>query len=587
MKTRWTWILVGTALVLMLFTYLTEPTRGVRVAGSSGASEYVPVPASQVSAVELIRSNSIVRVERSADAWRMREPVTYPAQSTAIEALLAALEHLKPRRWMPLEEIGGSEALKAFGLDNSAAVLTLESPQGPWTIKIGNPLPLGDQFYFQRLGTEGVFTAEGRVFDLVPLSAAAWRDRNLIDLRNDVVDHFELRRKTAIEAVRNPQNHQWQLVKPLAARANSDRINGLLTSLQMTPVTGFVSDSPFVDLEGFGLQSPDADVLLGAGGRTIAQLQFGHAATNVPGQLFVRRLAHTNIVLVPTPILVLLQAPLAEFRDRRLIPPDWDTTALQIESGNHPLAAERTGTNWALVRPYRAEVDAVEMAILLNGLASLRIRDFPSDVVADYGRYGLNPPMFSIRSASGTNQSIEVQFSAPTGGDTVYARRSDEPSVYALGWPEVELLPRSAGQLRSVTFSPATLQRVSIRQQGKKRELERAADGTWKVLSGMPGNLAAPVLDEVVYRMGHLTTRRWPVPNEAQMTNLPSARELDHEVVFSFAAGGSLQKLRWRILTVNDAAAIALLNLDDDPDPVGREIPGGIYEDFRREFSVP
>ncbi len=587
MKTRWTWILVGSALLLVLFTYLTEPARGVRVAGSSGAAEYVPVLASQVSAVELIRSNSVVRVERSADAWRMREPVTYPAQATAIEALLASLEHLKPRRWMPLEEIGGSDALKAFGLGSSATVLTLETAQGPWTIKIGNPTPLGDQFYFQRLGIEGVFTAEGRVYDLVPLSASAWRDRNLIDLRNEVVDHFELRRKTPIEAVRNPQTHQWQLVKPLAARANSDRINGLITTLQMTPVTGFVSDSPFVDLEGFGLQAPEADVILGSVGRTIAQLQFGHAATNAPGQLFVRRLAHTNIVLVPTPILVLLQAPLAEFRDRLLIPPDWNTTGLQLQSGNRQWVAERTGTNWALVRPQPAEVDPLEMATLLNGLASLRIRDFPSDVVADYGRYGLNPPMFSVRSASGTNQSIEIQFSAPTGGDTVYARRSDEPSVYALDWPEVELLPRSIGQLRSVTISPTKLQRVTIRQMGRKRELERAPDGTWKVLSGAPGNLAAPVLDEIVYRLGHLTTRRWPVPNEAQMTNLPSARELDHEVVFTFADGAPIQKLRWRILTVNDAAAVTLLNLDDDPDPVGREIPGGLYEDFRREFSAP
>lgn len=587
MNTRWTWILVGSAFLLTLYTYLTQPTNGVRVAGSTGVGEYIPVLASQVSAVELIRSNSVVRVERSADAWRMREPVTYPAQATAIEALIASLEHLKPRRWMPVDTIGGPDSLKSFGLDNSAAVLTLESAQGPWTIKIGHPTPLGDQFYFQRLGTEGVFTAEGRVYDLIPQSAFTWRDRKLVDLRDEIVDHFELRRKSPIEAVRDSQSHQWQLIKPLAARANSDRINGLITSLQMAPVTGFVSDSPFVDLEGFGLQSPEADVVLGSAGRTLAQLQFGHADTNAPGQMFVRRLAHTNIVLVPTPLLVFLQAPLAEFRDRRLFPADTIANHLEVQFGNRQLTVDRNGTNWVLVRPHPAEVDPFEIDAMLHGLASLRIRDFPSDVVADYGRYGLNPPMFSVRWTSGTNPLIEIQFSAPTGGDTIYARRSDEPSVYALGWPEVEMLPRVSGQLRSVTFSPAKLQRVAIHQMGKNRELERSPDGTWKVTSGMPGNLMSPVLDEIIYRLGHLTTRRWPVPNEAQMTNLQSARDLDHEVVFTFADGAPVQKLRWRILTVNDAAAVTLLHLDDDPDPVGREIPGGLYEDFQREFSAP
>lgn len=587
MNVRWTWLLTGGAFGLGLFAFLTEPKGGVRVTGSSGAAPYVPMKAADVTAVEFIRSNSVVRVERSAAAWRMREPVTYPAQATAIEALLSALERMQPRRWMPLREVGGLEALKGFGLDSSAATLTLESAQGPWLLRIGSQTPLGDQFYFQRVGLDGVFTGDGKVFSLIPNSASAWRDRNLVDLRDLSVDRFELRRKTTIEAVRDPVTRLWRLVKPLAGRANSDRINGLISTLQMTPVTAFVTDSPFVDLETFGFQSPEAEVLLGVGDRTVAQLQFGRVATNAPGQMFVRRLSHTNIVLVPTPISALLQAPLAEFRDRRLLASDLDVTRIEFQSGTNQAMAERKGTNWTVVQPGPYEADPVEVGYLLGGLSALRIRDFPSAGVADYGRYGLNPPALQVRLFSGTNSPLELQFSAPTGGDTVYARRGDEPAVYDLSWLEVESLPRTVGQLRSVTFSPAQLLRVTIHQADRERVLERSVDGGWRVASGDPGNLLAPALDETVYRLGHLATRRWPVLNEAQLTTLPSARELAHEVVFHFSPGAPLRTLRWRILSVNEAAAVVLIYLDDDSRPVGREIPGGLYEDFRREFSIP
>jgi hypothetical protein len=587
MNVRWTWLLTGGALGLGLFVFLTERKGGVRVTGSSGAAPYVPMKAADVTAVEFIRSNSVVRVERSAEAWRMREPVTYPAQATAIEALLSALERMQPRRWMSLKEVGGPEALKGFGLDSSAPTLTLESVQGPWLLRIGSQTPLGDQFYFQRVGLDGVFTGDGKVFNLIPTSAAAWRDRNLVDLRDLSVDRFELRRKTTIEAVRDPVTRQWRLVKPLAGRANSDRINGLITTLQMTPVTAFVTDSPFVDLETFGFQSPEAEVLLGAGDRTAAQLQFGRVATNAPGQMYVRRLSHTNIVLVPTPISVLLQAPLAEFRDRRLLSTDLDVTRIEFQLGTNQALAERKGTNWTIVQPGPYEADPVEVGYLLGGLAALRIRDFPSAGVADYGRYGLNPPAFLVRLSSGTNSPLELQFSAPTGADTVYARRGDEPGVYDMSWPEVEALPKAVGQLRSVTFSPTQLLKVTVHQAGHERVLERASDGGWKVASGEPGNLLAPALDETIYRLGHLATRRWLVLNEAQLTNLPSARELAHEVVFHFSPGAPLRTLRWRIVSVNEVAAVVLVYMDDDSHPVGREIPGGLYEDFRREFSIP
>lgn len=588
MKARWTWLLTGGALLLALYTYWTEPDGGVRVAGTRGASAYVPVRASDVTAVEFVRSNAVLRVERVGNDWRMREPVNYPAQTTAIEALLTALEHLQPQRWMSLKEVGGSESLKAFGLEGEAATLRVDARSGRWEIRVGSLTPLGSQFYFQRSGTDGIFTADGKILELLPFSPSNWRDRRLVEPLDSVINHLVLQRKTPLEAQLDPVTQQWRLIRPLAARANSDRINGLISTLRLAPVSAFVSDSPLADLETFGLQPPEAEITLSAENRILAQLQFGRAPTNIPGQMYVRRMSHTNVVLVPAALSVLLQAPLTEFRDRRLIVPDAEVSHLEILFGKQKSVADRIGNDWLLSAPVQAVADPREVDAFFKNLGALRIQEFPSDVVADYGQYGLNSPALTIRLTTGTNPPIEVQWSATTGGKTIYSRRLDEPGVvYELAAKGVDILPRTAAQLRLISFGATNLSRITIHQGGRERILGRNADGTWKVIAGAPGNLLAPALDEIVHRLGHLENSRWPVPDESLLTNLPSARELDHELIFSFADGAPVRTVRWQILTVDDAAAVVLIHLDNDPTPMGSQIPRAVYDDLSRELNAP
>ena len=112
--------------------------------------------------MELLRSNSVVRVERRGDAWAMELPVKYPAQTTAVKAFLDALGKLTPTAWISGAQIGaagGTNSLDAFGLGDGALTVKLEMAGSPVLLKLGGLAPVGDQFYLQRVGAEGVFTA--------------------------------------------------------------------------------------------------------------------------------------------------------------------------------------------------------------------------------------------------------------------------------------------------------------------------------------------------------------------------------------------------------------------------------------------
>lgn len=587
MNPRVTWLLVLVAFGLGGYLFVSERRGAVRVSGNDGAQiTFLPVLPEQVTAVELLRSNGIVRVERAGSGWNQRLPVPYAAQGQAVEALLNALARLRPASWIAATQVGGGDALKAFGLDASATTLKLETTTGPVMFKLGSPAPLGSRFYFQKIGDNGVFTAEASLLELLPATASDWRDRSLVDFRNTAFDRFELRGKTAFEAVREPVTGTWRLIKPLAARADSDRLNAVLHTLQSVRVTQFVTDNPLADLEPYGLQPPEYDAVFRLGTNVLAQLQFGRPSTNSTGGTYVRRWAQTNVVLVPAAVTNALRGALATFRDHRLLPSLEGVTRFEFTNGNDHAVMEKSGTNWNLTAPTSFPIEAEIMEPLFAQFSRLGITDFPNDVVADYGLYGLASPARTYTFTRGTNAPLQLQFGARADAEHVFARRPDEAGVYVVLLSDLLQLPETGAQFRDFRFAASNVVKVAISQKGNQRSLERGADGQWAVTVGAPGTPFSPAVEETLHRLGGLQTGRTVVRDEAQFTALKSFGELGHELTVTFAAGAPLRSLRLRFVTDQGTAAFVLANFDGEPTPLLLQLPGALFQDLRRDFSA-
>ena len=590
MNPRVTWLLVLIALGLGGYLYVAERRPGITVTGAGGTQvRFLPVDAQQVTAVELFRSNGIVRVEREGKAWALRLPVAYAAESQAVDTLLDKLAKLRPRSWIPGAQIGttGSDTWKAFGLDDSATTLKLETKSGPVIFKFGAMAPMGRQFYFQPVGSDGVFTADLALRDLLPASADDWRDRSLVNLRELAADRIELRgNKTSFEAVLDRVTGIWRLTKPLAARADGDRLNKLLHTLDAVRVAEFVTDSPLANLDLYGLQPPESEVIISNGTNPVARLQFGTTSTNQPATVYVRRLAQTNIVLAPALTAVLLRAPLSSFRDHRLLPPLADTSRLEFAVGNEQTVVERSGTNWLVTAPGTFPARSEQMERLFTLLAAVTITDFPNDVVADYAPYGLAAPARTYTFKHGTNAPLQLQFGARADAEHVFVRRLDEAGVYVVRLTDLLQLPESGEQLRDFRFAATNVVKVAIFQKGNARTLARGADGQWSVAAGTAGNLFSPAVEETLHRLGDLDTVPYTVRDEAMYTTSRSFAELGHEITLTFAPGSPLRSLRLRFVADSGALAAALANFDDDPLPMRVLIPGNLFEDIRHYFNA-
>ncbi len=590
MNPRVTWLLLLVALGLGGYLYVVERRPGIAVTGADGTQvRFLPVAAEQVTAVELFRSNGIVRVERTDKDWMLRLPVAYAAQGQAVDALLNALAQLRPRSWIPGAQLGaaGSDTWRAFGLDDSAITLKLETKSGPLIFKFGASAPLGHQFYFQPVGSDGVFTADNALLDRLPGTADDWRNRSLVNLRGVAFDRLELRGKTAFEAVRDPTNGSWRLTKPLVARADSDRLNKLVQTLASVRVAQFVTDSPLANLDAYGLQNVESEVIIGNGTNQLSRLQFGTSPTNQPGGLYVRRMAQTNIVLVSTNAAALLRGPLSSFRDHRLLPPMADSTRVEFTVGDEHAVVEQSGTNWLVTAPFKFPARNDQMERLFALLAAITITDFPNDVVADYAPYGLAKPLRTYTFTRGTNAPLQLQFGTRADAEHVFVRRLDESGVYVVRLTDLLQLPESPEQIRDFRFASSNVVSIAISQKGNVRTLSRGSAGQWTITAGNPGrDPFAPAIEETLHGLGDLESIPYAVRNEAMFTQLKSYAELGHEVTLSFAPGSSLRTLRLRFAADLGAVAVALANFDDDPLPLRIELPGNLFQDIRRDLSA-
>jgi len=541
--------------------------------------------------VELLRSNIVIRVERSTNGWRMTIPVHYGAQRTAVETFLNGLAKLRPRTVIPtagLAGFGGTNELKAFGLDGSGITVKVESTEGGALIyQLGGPTPLGAQFYFRRVGADGVFTADESFLSLLPPSADYWRDRNLFDLRGKEFDRVEVRGATAFTAVRDSGPGGWRLVKPLPTRADGERIEAVINALQNVSVAAFVTDSPLVELAPLGLQPPESEIIFGQGTNDLVRLQFGGVPTNAPDHVIVRRLANTNLVLVPINTGILMKLPLANFRNRQLVPSLEGATEVRFQAGEQAVRIERTGTNWIVTEPARFPADLGLMNLILRQLGRLDIVDFPNDVPADLSRYGLDRPIRTFAVSAGTNELVRLDFGSNLGLDKVYVRRADEPSIYATPLGELLRLPETASQVRDLRFDPTNVVEVTIEQKGRKRTLARNAAGQWTATAGAVGGVIDAAVNETLYRLGRIESARYVMPDPKQI-ELLKFPEVAHAVTLQFQPGSEFKTLALQFGGRNPVDnLLALIRFDEDPKALLIEFPGALYEDVFRDFSAP
>jgi len=551
MTWKTTWLLLGSAALLLGFIVLFDGRAGKRTDVSAVQSKLVPISPESVTAIQLHRTNQfIVRVERTNQGWSVTAPISYPAQSYTIERLLADLTSLSSYTYLSPEELrAGGKTVAAFGLDLPMVTLTLHHEGKRTELLFGSSTAAGDMDYFQVLDRPGIYVIPSDVARRLPQSANQWRDPLLLSLEGVSWDRFEVRSQGRGFALQFT-NGQFHLSKPTPARADRAKVDAVLRKLINEPVVSFVADNVQSGLDELGFQPAEAELAFGLGTNDSVVVQFGKSPSN--DVVYARRLLNNNVVLVSRSVLEALQVPALELRDRHLV--SFEPTSVDsIEvTGDESFTLRRQGTNsWVLGESPGNPADSELVSQCLNSMRAVE-GDVEKDVVTDFAAYGLAQPLrrYVLKSAntnssdSSTNQQLAWLEIGGRHESKVFARGS-ESTVYSVEPSFVDRLPAAAWQLRDRriwSFNSNQVSRLTLRHKGQTRQLVRGFAGDWKFESGS-GILTNPfALDEIMARLGELRAAVWVDRGEGKR-QLYGFRDDSDKLIIELKNGEKLQAL--------------------------------------------
>ena len=466
-----------------------------------------------VTTVEVSPRNAAeISAVNANGAWALTHPVVYPAQATAIESLLTALQKLKPV--MRLSPAEASQNHSQFGFNSPSASLVIQSGDKRDEILVGDKTPPGDGVYVQVVGRDGIFITDIDWLKYIPQSANEWRDTALAGDTTDCDSILLTNGTRIIELHRDPASHLWQMVRPLAARANGDYIADALQKLQTARVSQFITDNPNTDFSAFGLQPANLDLWLQHGTNFLTSVHVGKASTNDSTEVFAKRDRWNAVVTTPVQPLSVWMRAVNEFRDPYLLELTAPVAEIEmIGPGTNHFVLQRQGANGWTIPGEKFPVDAGSVQSFIQMLAGLRVSEFAKDVAtpADFPAYGLATPsrQIIVRSAIGdTNAVIAQLLFGAARTNAVFVRRSDENAVYAISPEDFGNLPAGPSwqfrERRIWNFSAGDVAKITVRQNGKTMEVLHNGPNQWSLAPGSQGIITPTGIEYTAQNLGDL-----------------------------------------------------------------------------------
>ena len=254
-------------------------------------------------------------------------------------------------------------------------------------------------------------------------------------------------------------------------RADTELIQRLLqhtNPLMAQRILAPTADQP-LDLHTFGLEPAVGQ---------ITWVSEGHPVTLVVGEttpVGVSRYAklsdRAEVFVIPPDVVDDANRPPEIFRDPRLLRfSTWGVDHITLATSASQVELARQGTAWRLTlralrpqgpeaRPVADEADGSAVDALLRNLVGLRIKRYVDDApaVEQSAAWGFDHPMLeltlSFQQPSGERVTVFFGKPLPEDASVVYAKRSDEPALYAVALVDVQALTQA--RFDAVTKTPA------------------------------------------------------------------------------------------------------------------------------------
>ncbi len=447
MKTRTTLILLAVAVAVGVYIKYFESKGPNTEEAKRLAGNVVNFERDTLEGIVIQNGDDRIELKKQDQKWRLESPFKDQADRGTVENLIADLDAWQKFDSIPASEIAkDTKLLDEYGLSKGKLKLKLLGKDAPPEITFGNDAALQGKMYVRVGDNADVIIAAQSVRNDISKKPEDFRDKKLTDLATAQVVRA-LVKTTAGEMEFEKKAGQWEIVKPLRARGDDQKIADLLAQVTTAQIQQFVAEDRG-DLRPYGLAEPRGSVtLFTAEDKTGQTLQIGGpagAGEKEKDQVYVRFTARNAVYTLPKKIEEILALKPSDLRDRHVVRIDPNILdRITIEAaGKGKTVLGRKDENWTIVSRNNQPANGGEVTRMLNLIRAEQVTKFVEDVASDLPKYGLDKPQLQVTFSSfasentaettaGEKPIATIAFGKVEGED-VFARLGDEPFVVAV-----------------------------------------------------------------------------------------------------------------------------------------------------------
>lgn len=539
---NWRTTLILALVVLAVFAYLRffEMKRPSTEEAARQAQNVVNFDRSKIDGIIIQNGDEKIEIRRRDNKWRLETPIKDQADAGLVENLLSDLETWQKEATIPAKDIEADKAkLNEYGLNRPKLKLKLLGSDRPPEILFGKDAALEGRMYVRFDNSKETFLARQSVKKDIDKKAEEFRDKKLTDLTTAQVRRIALKTPAGEMELEKKGDH-WDIIKPLRARADDEKVGDLIAQVTTARIQQFVADD-HGDLRPYGLAEPRGAITLFSQDQNKDQkveiadsikvfgqddkgqmLQIGSVPEKEKDQVYVRFAPRGAVYTLPKKIEDTLNIKPADLRDYHLVRIDTnvlDRITIEVPGKGKTVLARKDG-NWVIASRNNAPADSRAVSRLIETLQNERVTRFVEDVASNLPKYGLDKPRMQITFSSfasentaetkaGEEPFATLAFGGEEGGN-VYARLTDEPFVVAVRRNILDQIPTDSLQWQALSifsFKPGQIHRLSITTD-KELSLQRGENNQWRWLKGT-GQINEANVQSLVNTLSSLHATHW------------------------------------------------------------------------------
>lgn len=528
---NWKTTVALTAIALGVFVYLRffELKQPGTEEARRQAQNVVNFDQDKIDAIVILNGDEKIELRRRDNRWRLETPIKDQADGSLIDNLLRDLGNWQKEGTISAKEIDADKSkLSEYGLNKPKLRLKLLGEDKRPAILFGKDAALEGKMYVRFENSKETYLAGQSIKKEIDKKPEEFRDRKLTDLISAQVSRVILKTPAGEIELQKKGDH-WEILKPLRAPGDDQKIGDLIAQVTASRIQQFVADENG-DLHAYGLAEPRGAITLFTQEDKQGQLlQIGGVPEKEKDQIYVRFAPRGFVYTLPKKIEEILNIKPDDLRDRHLVRIDPNILdRITIDApGKGKTVLARKDENWTIASRNHAPANSGEVRRFIDTLQNERVTQFVEDVASNLPKYGLDKPQLQLTFSSFASENTaetkagEQPFATITfgkvDGDNVYARLADEPFVVTVRRGLLDQIPIDPLQWQELSifkFKPEQIHRLNV-STDKELALERDENNKWRWVKGS-GQINQTNVQSLLNTLSSLRAVRWAGPTVAQ-----------------------------------------------------------------------